>query len=129
MQVLFVEDDEMNRRVVRDMLRVGGVEMSEAADAVTGFGLIDRHRYDVILMDLRMPGIDGLSAIRQIRARGDEKAGVPIIVVTADTAANLRATCLDSGADELLVKPVAMADLFEAIGRLAGRESHAEIPL
>lgn len=129
MQILFVEDDAMNRRVVRDMLRVGGVDMAEAADAATGFMLIDQHDYDVVLMDLRMPGIDGLSAIRQIRGRGDAKAMVPIIVITADTAPDLRARCIDEGADDLLRKPVAMEALFEAIGRLGSRRDGAAIPL
>ena len=63
MQVLFVEDDPMNRRVVKDMLTIVGVEMDEAVDAETGLGMIDRADYDVVLMDLRMPGMDGLTAI------------------------------------------------------------------
>ncbi|QXQ05038.1 response regulator [Sphingosinicellaceae bacterium] len=130
MQILFVEDDAMNRRVVRDMLRVGGVEMSEAADAETGLKLIDEEDYDLVLMDLRMPGVDGLTAIQRIRARGDVKSTIPIIVVTADTAANLRSTCLSNGADDLLLKPVAMEDLFEAIGRLtASRSSGSTVPI
>ena len=123
MQILFVEDDAMNRRVVRDMLRVGGVDMSEAADAETGLRLIDEQDYDLVLMDLRMPGVDGLTAIQRIRARGDVKSRIPIIVVTADTASNLRSTCLSNGADDLLLKPVAMEDLFEAIGRLTASRS------
>lgn len=118
MQVLLVEDDAMNRRVVRDMLTVGGVDLVEASDAMTGLALIDTATFDVILMDLRMPGMDGLTAIARIRARSDAKAMVPIIVVTADTAPNLRDKCLTGGADEVLLKPVAMQALFETIGRV-----------
>ena len=118
MQVLLVEDDAMNRRVVRDMLTVGGVDLVEATDAMTGLSLIDRTAFDVILMDLRMPGMDELTAIAHIRAREDAKATIPIIVVTADTAPNLRDRCLAGGADELLLKPVAMQALFETIGRV-----------
>jgi len=109
----------MNRRVVRDMLKVGGVELIEAADAFAGFRLLEQFSFDVILMDLRMPGMDGIEAIQHIRARGDDKATVPIIVITADTAHDLRGRCLASGADELLLKPVAMQALFETIGRVA----------
>ena len=123
MQILFVEDDAMNRRVVRDMLKVGGVEMSEAVDAVSGLQMIDDGDFDLVLMDLRMPGIDGLTAVERIRARSDTKAAVPIIVITADTAPNLRSVCLGRGADDLLLKPVAMEDLFEAIGRLTAARS------
>ena len=118
MQVLFIEDDSMNRRVVADMLRVAGVEMAEAEDAERGLAMIDQGQYDLILMDLRMPGMDGLTAIRLIRGRSDDKAMLPIIVVTADTGVDLASRCAESGADDFLMKPVAMDALFDAIGRL-----------
>ncbi|OYW29668.1 MAG: response regulator [Caulobacter sp. 12-67-6] len=118
MRILFVEDDQMNRRVVRDMLGVAGLDMSEAPEAEAGLRMIDDNEYDLILMDLRMPGMDGLTAIRSIRSRGDAKATLPIIVVTADMAANIRDTCLDAGADDVILKPVAMDRLFDAIGRM-----------
>jgi CheY-like chemotaxis protein len=127
MQVLFVEDDAMNRRVVRDMLMVAGAEMSEAADAETGLAMISEGGYDVILMDLRMPGMDGLNAIRQIRARGDAKATLPVIVVTADTANDIRADCLRVGADEVILKPVAMKALFDAIGKTLAKTSGDDV--
>ncbi|MBB5720287.1 CheY-like chemotaxis protein [Stakelama sediminis] len=116
MNILFIEDDPMNRRVVRDMLDVAGVTMAEAEDAESGLRQIDAAAFDVILVDLRMPGMDGFEAIRRIRARGDEKQDLPIIVVTADTATDLRERCLSIGADEVLFKPVAMDALFDAIG-------------
>lgn len=125
MQILFVEDDPMNRRVVRDMLSVAGAEMSEAPDAETGLQMIEDGDYHIVLMDLRMPGMDGLTAVRHIRARSDAKATLPIIVITADTASNLREDCLSQGADEMLLKPVAMQDLFDAIGRLVALRSDA----
>lgn len=121
MKLLFVEDDPMNRRVVKDMLDVAGAEMAEAADAEAGLRAIDSENFDVILMDLRMPGMDGITAIQHIRARPDAKAQLPVIVVTADTAPDLRQRCLAAGANEVLFKPVAMDSLFDAIGRsLAG---------
>lgn len=127
MQVLFVEDDPMNRRVVRDMLKVVGTEMAEAADAKAGLSMIDRDEYGIVLMDLRMPGMDGLTAIRHIRARGDDKARVPVIVVTADTALDLRQRCLDCGADEVIQKPVAMGALLSAMGRMMARVAGPDI--
>jgi CheY-like chemotaxis protein len=126
MQVLFIEDDAMNRRVVKDMLSVADVEMSEAPEAETGLAMLDAQPFDLVLMDLRMPGMDGLSAIRRIRARGDAIAAVPIIVVTADTAMDLQERCRAAGADDLLRKPVAMTLLFDAIARaMAERPSAA----
>jgi len=118
LRVLFVEDDAMNRRVVRDMLSVAGAQMEEADRAELGLRMIGDNHYDLILMDLRMPGMDGLTAIRQIRARPDAKALVPIVVVTADTAVDIRADCIASGANDVLLKPVAMQDLFDAMGRI-----------
>ena len=122
MNVLFIEDDRMNRRVVRDMLDVAGADMAEAESAEQGLQMLDSGTYDMLLVDLRMPGMDGITAIQRIRARADDKAGVPIIVVTADTAVDLRDRCLAAGADEVLFKPVAMDALFEAMGRILARD-------
>lgn len=118
MRVLFVEDDAMNRKVVNDMMRTVGAELVEAESAEIGLELVDRETFNVILMDLRMPGMDGLTAIHRIRARDDDKARLPIIVVTADTAVDIREQCLAAGADEVIMKPVAMRRLFEAVGRV-----------
>jgi len=127
MNVLFIEDDRMNRRVVRDMLDVAGATMVEAESAELGLRLLDGNEFDMILVDLRMPGMDGLTAIGHIRARGDDKARLPIIVVTADTALDLREQCLSAGADDVIFKPVAMDTLFESMGRLlAGNDEDDE---
>jgi len=116
MRVLFVEDNDVNRRVVKEMLRAGGVEMSEAADGMTGLDMIQLGDYDLILMDLRMPVMDGLTAIRHIRARTDDKAALPVIVITADDGVSIDRDCLAAGADAVLRKPATMSALFDAIG-------------
>ena len=121
MKVLYVEDDSMNRRVVKDMLAVAEVEIVEAEDATVGLAMVDSQRFDLILMDLRMPGMDGLTAICRIRARTDDVRKVPIIVVTADTSLDIRERCMAAGADDLLRKPVAMNLLFDAIGGVLAR--------
>ncbi|MAI90192.1 response regulator [Ponticaulis sp.] len=115
MKILFVEDDPMNRRVVKEMLTAAKIEMHEAENGPVGLQMIEDGDYDLILMDLRMPGMDGMEAIRHIRERSDEKGKIPIIVVTADTALNLRGQCLEQGADEFLIKPVEVRALFETI--------------
>ena len=129
MKVLFVEDDALNRRVVKDMLSVVGASMAEAADAETGLQMIDAEDYHVILMDLRMPGMDGEAAIRAIRGRGDRKAGLPVIVVTADTAIDLRERCLDCGADDVLRKPIAMGPLLNAMGKMMAKGGPGSLTL
>ena len=122
MRVLFVEDSEINRRVVKEMLRAGGIEMSEAEDGFIGLQMINDGDYDLILMDLRMPGMDGMTAIRHIRAREDDKARLPVIVITADDGPSIDADCHAAGADEVLRKPVSMGALFETIGGLLARK-------
>src|SRR5262245_22755317 len=118
MRVLFIEDDPMNRRVVRDMLKVAGATLDEAHDGPMGLEMVDREDYSVLLVDLRMPGMDGIEVIRNIRARTDHKAHWPIIVVTADTSADIRQHCMSNGADEALMKPVAMQSLFKTMAMM-----------
>lgn len=118
MKLLFIEDDAMNRRVVKDMLDVAGVEMDEADGARAGLRLIEDGDYDLVLMDLRMPGMDGMEAIAELRKRDDKKAKLPVIVLTADAAAGLREKCIAAGADDVLFKPVSMQSLFDAIAVL-----------
>lgn len=127
MRVLFVDDDAMNRRVVHDMLKVAGVVVDEAPDGASGLEKVDVNDYALILMDLRMPGMDGLTAIQHIRARTDAKAGLPIIVVTADTSLDIREDCMSKGADEVLMKPVAMKLLFQTMGALIARKSRKQV--
>ncbi|AOH84797.1 response regulator [Sphingomonas panacis] len=121
MRILFVEDDPMNRRVVNDMLDVAGAVMTGAESAEIGLALIDDNDFNIVLLDLRMPGMDGLTALEHIRGRKDAKADLPVIVLTADTAIDLRERCLAAGADEVLFKPVAMDSLFDAIGRVLAK--------
>ena len=121
MRVLYVEDDAINRRVVREMLRVGGVEMAEAEDGYAGLAMIEAGDYDLILMDLRMPGMDGLTAIRHLRARTDDKAALPVVVVTADDGPSVDAECLAAGADGGLRKPVSIARLLDMTAAAVAR--------
>ena len=129
MKILFVDDDAMNRRVVKDMLDVVGASMDEAEDAATGLDKVEHGDYSVVLMDLRMPGMDGLAATRAIRRRADAKARLPIVVVTADTSSDLRERCSSAGADDVLMKPVAMASLIDTIGKLMARAGGSGIVL
>lgn len=115
----------MNRRVVNDMLHVAGAIMTEAEDGESGLRALEEGEFHVVLVDLRMPGMDGMEVMRHIRARGDAKARVPIIVVTADTAVDLRERCLAAGADDVLFKPVAMDALFDAMGRILARDAES----
>lgn len=125
MRVLLVEDSEINRRIVREMLTAGGVEMDEAEDGRIGLERLESGDYDLILMDLRMPNMDGLTALKSIRARSDAKAGLPVIVITADAGSSIHADCLSAGAQEVIAKPVSMPALYDAIGRILAADDAA----
>jgi len=129
MKVLFVEDDALNRRVVKSMLSVVGADMEEAADAETGLRMIDERIYDIVLMDIRMPGMDGLTATRHLRQKPGVRGAVPVIVITADARGDLREMCLEAGADDVILKPVAMGSLLQAMGRIAARSAGASLLL
>ena len=129
MRVLYVEDSEINRRIVREMLAAGGVEMDEAEDGRIGLERIAAADYDLILMDLRMPQMDGLTALKALRAQDGDKASLPVIVVTADAGTGIHDDCIAAGADEVLAKPVSMPQLYDAIGRALARGGEAEMVL
>ena len=118
MQVLYVDDEEPNRRLIGRMLEKAGIAMAEAPDADTGLWMVAAHDYDLVLMDIRMPGKDGFDAITEIRAHTDSKKDVPIIVVTADDAHEIRVRSRALGANEVLTKPITREDLLRAIGRV-----------
>jgi len=118
MRILFVDDHEMNRRVVRGMLEIAGISMDEASGGEIGLQMIDAQDYDLVLMDLRMPGMDGLTAIREIRARRDYKARMPVVVLTADMGRDIEQSVLDAGGDDMVHKPIVMENLFDAIARI-----------
>ena len=130
MLALYIDDDDLNRRVMREILATADVEMHEADNGPDGMTKIDEHGYDFILVDLRMPGMNGLEVVRAIRNRRGYKAKTPTIVVTADRRPNLSALCVAAGADELILKPVEMTLIFETVGRvLAGHGSTPAHPL
>jgi two-component system, cell cycle response regulator DivK len=81
-RILVVEDHEDNRRILRDLLRATGHELVEAHDGEAALERLSSERYDLILMDIQLPGIDGYEVARQIRA-GSTNATTPIIAVTS----------------------------------------------
>ncbi|MEQ1687310.1 MAG: response regulator [Sphingopyxis sp.] len=115
MRILFIEDDPMNRRVVRDMLAIAGLGMSEADGGRSGITRLEREEFDLLLLDLRMPEMDGFDVMRALRGRDDALKNIPIVVITADASPGLEDECLETGADAVLFKPIAMQSLFDSI--------------
>lgn len=119
MRVLYVDDDESNRSLIGSMLKRVGITMDEAPDADTGLWMFASQHYDLVLMDIRMPGKDGFAAIGEIRAHTDARRDVPILVITADDAHEIRVRARALGAQDALIKPVSKDQLTQAIARVA----------
>ena len=121
MKMIYVDDDAINRTVLKQMLATAGVTIDEAADARTGLRMIAENDYDLIVMDLRMPDINGLTAIRQLRARKPAGGHVPVVVISAELSPGTQDLCRSAGADGFIEKPVNMDRLFDVIGTAIAR--------
>ncbi|EGV30948.1 multi-sensor hybrid histidine kinase [Thiorhodococcus drewsii AZ1] len=115
-RVLLVEDIEMNRLVAIEWLTSAGFEVKSVENGLQAVSEADPARYDVILMDLQMPVMDGLEATRRIRAN-PEKAGIPIIAMTAHALKGDLERCLNAGMNDYVAKPIDPDRLFAALAR------------
>ncbi|CUH66536.1 Sensor protein EvgS precursor [Thalassovita gelatinovora] len=123
MDILVVEDNEINRRMLVDMLRAKGHSVAEAVDGLEGVSMGRDTAYDLILMDISMPKLDGVGATRMLRQAGKSR-NVPIVAVTAHSQPEHLKEFLDSGMDRVLTKPLRMStldQLFQDLGAIPSR--------
>jgi CheY-like chemotaxis protein len=123
-RVLVAEDNPVNALLAKSLLRREGCTVELAGTGDEALLALQRSRYDLVLMDMRMPGLDGPAATRALRARGDE---TPVIAVTANVFAEDRRACLEAGMNAFLAKPVDPAALRAALARWTNRESRAKL--
>jgi PAS domain S-box-containing protein len=116
-RILVVEDNAINRIVIQRMLENLGHSVDLASDGDTAVGRIQEIQYDLLLMDVNMPGLDGLQATRRIRSLPDIQANLPIVALTASAMENDRQECLEAGMNDYLSKPIGMQALRNAIDR------------
>lgn len=117
--VLMVDDNLAMMGMYVDYLRSNGCDVHVADDGLTALNLLGELRPDAILIDIQMPGMDGLDVIRRIRGWRDPAiAATPIVALTALAMPGDRERCLDAGADEYLAKPISMVRVGEVITRL-----------
>ena len=114
LSVLLVEDSPDNQALFSIYLGRAGARVAIAVDGARGVDMAMANDYDVVLMDVQMPVMDGIAAVRALRARGFTK---PIVALTAHAMKEERRRCLDAGYDEFLSKPVSRADLIDALVR------------
>ena len=115
MRVLIVDDHPANRDLLRIMLQAADCDTAEACDGREAVNAASAEAFDLILMDVRMPVMDGLAATRAIRALADPASRTPILAVTAEAMPEDAARCLSAGMDGHLAKPVTQAKLYAAI--------------
>ncbi|MFE0046974.1 response regulator transcription factor [Streptomyces albireticuli] len=116
--VLVVEDDPGVRSTLDQLLRFEGYRVLTASDGLEALGLLERERPDLAVVDVVMPGLDGLGLCRMLRRRGDR---LPVLVLTARHEVGDRVAGLDAGADDYLAKPFATEELFARVRALLRR--------
>jgi two-component system, cell cycle response regulator DivK len=119
-RILVVEDQEDNRRILRDLLSSVGFELIEASAGDEGVRLAELNRPDLILMDVQMPVLDGHEATRRIKAN-PELRDIPIVVVTSYALSGDEAKAKAAGADGYISKPYSPRELLAIVRRLLPR--------
>jgi two-component system, cell cycle response regulator DivK len=118
--ILVVEDNDQSRKLVRDLLTFKGYEIIEAETGEEGVRLAQERRPSLILMDIRLPGIDGIHALGRLRAEVATR-GIPVMAMTASVMTNDRQRVLDAGFDAFQSKPINLKGFLAAVEQLLGR--------
>ena len=114
--VLIVDDNDRNRKLARDVLRMAGLRTLEAATAAEGIAIASEHLPNVILMDLRLPDLDGTGAARLLRSE-PRTAGIPVVAMTALPLDDRDDWLFDAGFAGYIVKPIDIDELPDVVRR------------
>jgi DNA-binding response OmpR family regulator len=126
--VLIVEDDRDLARNLVDFLQLRGYVVDYASDGFSAIHLIDKNDYDLVVLDLKLPGQDGLTVCQRMRT--ELRSRVPVVVLTAKDDLDTKVCALDSGADDYVVKPAALREIearIRALIRRARREGDSDV--
>ncbi len=115
--ILIIEDNEKNRKLARDVLQVKGYKTIETETAEEGIKLAIEQLPALILMDIQLPGMDGITALKQLRANPQTKS-IPVIAITASAMTYKRQTMLAEGFDGYQSKPISVKDFLGEIERV-----------
>jgi PAS domain S-box-containing protein len=126
-RILLAEDEPINREISLMLLKDVGLAVDVAEDGVEAVELASRNRYDLILMDMQMPNLDGLDATRIIRALPGY-AEIPILAITANAFAEDKARCFASGMNDFIIKPIMPESLFETLLKWLEKERKQKSP-
>jgi two-component system, cell cycle response regulator DivK len=118
-QVLVVEDNDKNMKLFRDVLEASGFGTLGATTAEDGIELALEHRPSLVLMDVQLPGMDGMTALAHLRA--DERtSSIPVLALTAQAMRGDRERFLDAGFDGYLAKPIDVLELIQVVRERCG---------
>ena len=117
LRILLAEDNAVNQKLALRFLAQMGYRADVAANGLEAIQALDRQPYDVILMDVQMPEMDGLEATRQICGRWPSGARPRIIAMTANAMQGDREICLEAGMDDYVSKPIRVEELMQALAR------------
>jgi two-component system cell cycle response regulator DivK len=112
--ILIVEDNEKNLKLVRDVLQVKGYETCEAGTAEDGLRIARERRLDLVLMDIQLPGMGGIEALKALRAEPGT-AALPVIAITASVMQQDRQEIIRAGFDGFIEKPINLKGLLNAV--------------
>lgn len=118
--ILVVEDNEKGRKLVRDVLTFKGYTIIEAETGEEGVRLAQERRPSLVLMDIRLPGIDGIEALGQLRAEPATRE-IPVLAMTASVMTEHRQKVMDAGFDAFQSKPIKVKDFVAAVEQLLER--------
>jgi CheY-like chemotaxis protein len=125
--ILIVEDNEPSRMLVRDVLQATGYRTAEAVTAEEGLRLAKESRPALILMDIQLPGMNGIEALQQLR-RDPVTQGIPVVAVTASAMTHDRPRILAAGFDAYQTKPISVRELLEAVRMLLEPPPPRDVP-
>ena len=115
--VLIVEDNEKNMKLARDILKAKGYETVEAVTGEEGVKLAKEKKPDLVLMDIQLPGINGIEAFKQLRADA-KTARIPVIALTASVTPTDRSQITAAGFDAFVSKPISLKEFVATVKRL-----------
>jgi len=118
--ILIVEDNDKNLKLVRDVLQVKGYETIEAGTAEDGIALARERKPDLVLMDIQLPGMNGIDALRVLRADAST-AGIPVIAVTASVMQQDRNLITEAGFDGYIGKPINLKEFLDSVRAMLER--------
>ena len=120
MKILYAEDELQMSAAVSEILKMEGFEVVPVYDGTSAWEELDSHYYDVVVLDVMMPGLDGLEVLSKMRNAGDH---TPVLMLTAKASIEDKVSGLAGGADDYLGKPFAMKELVARIRALTRREA------